>query len=74
MNLNYYNCYRHYPGEDNRGKYIFEIYLNDELIENVYDANMVEDWVRLKVFDLDGNVKASSKHEGIVRIHKNYDY
>ncbi len=74
MNLNYYNCYRHYPGEDNRGKYIFEIYLDDELVDNILDANAIEGWIRVKVFDIYGNISSSSKKEGNVKIVKNYGY
>ena len=74
MNMNYYNCYRHYPGEDNKGKYIFEIYLDDEFVDNVYDANAIEGWIRIKIFDSYGNVSASSKKEGNIKIVKNYEY
>lgn len=74
MNLNYYNCYRHYPGEDNRGKYIFEIYLDDELTDNVLDADAIEGWIRVKVFDRNGNISPSSKKEGNIKIVKNYEY
>ena len=74
MNMNYYNCYRHYPGEDIRGKYIFEIYLDDEFVDNVYDANAIEGWIRIKIFDNYGNVSASSKKEGNIKIVKNYEY
>ena len=74
MKMRYYNCYRHYPGEDHRGKYIFEIYLDDEFVDNVYDANAIEGWIRIKIFDSYGNVSASSKKEGNIKIVKNYEY
>lgn len=74
MNINYYNCYKHYPGEDRKGKYIFEIYLNNELVDHVYDANVIDGWIRIKVFDPTGMIMPSSKREGIVKIVKNYSY
>lgn len=74
MIITYYNCYRHYPGEDKRGKYIFEIYLDDEFVDNVYDAHAIEGWIRIKIFDSYGNVSASSKKEGNIKIVKNYEY
>ena len=74
MNINYYNCYKHFPGEDRKGKYIFEIYLNDELINYVYDADVVEGWIRIKLFDNDDKPYPSSKRKGIVKIVKNYNY
>ena len=74
MIITYYNCYRHYPGEDKKGKYIFEIYLDDEFVDNVYDANVIEGWIRIKMFDSYGNVSPSSKKEGNIKIVKNYEY
>ena len=74
MNMNYYNCYRHYPGEDNKGKYIFEIYLDDEFVDNVYEAHAIEGWIRLKTYNEDGIITPSSKKEGIIKIVKNYEY
>jgi hypothetical protein len=74
MKILYYNCYKHFPGEDRKGKYIFEIYLNDELINYVYDADVVEGWIRIKLFDNDDNPYPSSKRNGIVKIVKNYKY
>ena len=73
-NLVYYNCYRHYPGEDHRGKYIYEIYLDNELLEDVFEAHSVDGWVRTKVFDADGTVTPSSRKEGLVKIVKNYTW
>ncbi|NBP57114.1 hypothetical protein EBU71_11395 [bacterium] len=72
--LHYYHCYIHYPGEDNRGKYIFEIYLNDDLISNVLDADIDEGWIRKKIFDEYGNLMPSHKLSGVVKIIKNYNY
>lgn len=72
--LTYYYCYRHFPGEDFKGKYIYEIYLDDELLEHVYDANSVEGWVRVKVFDEYGDVTPSAKKEGNIKIIKNYTW
>ena len=74
INLAYYYCYKHFPGEDFHGKYIYEIYFNDELLEHVYDANSVESWVRIKVFDENGDVIPSAKKEGNVKIIKNYTW
>ena len=74
MNMAYYNCYRHYPGEDKRGKYIFEIYMDNEYVDNVYDANAIEGWIRIKIYDSYGNVIPSSKKEGNIKIVKNYEY
>lgn len=74
MSISYYNCYRHYPGEDRRGKYIFEIYLDNEFVDDVYDADAIEGWIRIKIFDSYGNVNASSKKEGNIKIVKNYEY
>ena len=72
--IRYYFCYRHYPGEDNIGKYIYEIYLDDELVDNVYDANSYEGWVRIKIFGSDDTVFPSGKKEGRVKIIKNYNW
>lgn len=74
MIITYYNCYRHYPGEDRRGKYIFEIYLDDEFVDNVYEAHAIEGWIRLKTYNEDGIITPSSKKEGIIKIVKNYEY
>ncbi len=70
-NIRYYHCYKHYPGEDLHGKYLYEIYLNDELVKNVFDADSFEGWVRIKIFEKDF-IKPSSKKKGIVKINKNY--
>lgn len=74
MNLIYYNCYRHYPGEDRKGKYIFEVFLDGELVDDVLDANMTEGWIRKKIFDEYGVVSPSSKISGSIKIIKNYNY
>ena len=74
MNLIYYNCYRHYPGEDKRGKYIFEVFLDGELVDDVLDAHAIDGWIRKKTFDEDGVVSPSSKISGSIKIIKNYNY
>lgn len=74
MKLFYYHCHTHFPGEDDHyGKYIYEIYLDDVLISEVYEASVEENWIRIKVYT-DTDMFPSSKKEGLVKIIKNYDY
>ena len=74
VDLTYYHCQIHFPGEDDfLGKYIYEIYLDDLLIIEAYEASTVDNWIRIKTYTELG-IQPSAKKEGIVKIIKNYQY